>query len=511
MIFWLCAVLFLVIIWRRRPTGRQSLPPGPPSLPVIGNALHFPTTNIPQRFHELAARYGKIISLSVLGNAVIVLDSYEVACELLEKRARIYSDRPDSTMVQMTALAGFNLPVMRYGQGWRQQRRIFHQHLQSNLVHTCYRPHIEQATHDLLLNLLDAPEGFSNHIHHLFAASVLSLGYGIKIARDDDHYAEMLRNAMKVLEAAIIPGKYLVEILPVLRYLPSWFPGTEFRRDATYVREKMSHAKHLLYEHGKSLLDSDPELGGDHSMLASMLRRFGNLQLDGIATKEDETCIIGALLSVYIAGSDTTVASLRAFFLAMAMTPDVQRKAQAELDAVVGRSRLPNLDDRDGLPYINAVVKELTRWNVVAPIGLPHSCLEDDVYDGYFIPKGSVVIANLWAFSRDPRYYPDPETFDPERFFKDGKCYPGARDPSSYIFGLGRSRICPGRHLAETSLFLACASTLHAFKISPPLDANGHPVKLEPRVETGLIIAHPKEFDCIIEPRWDGAADLIRA
>ncbi len=91
-----------------------------------------------------------------------------------------------------------------------------------------------------------------------------------------------------------------------------------------------------------------------------------------------------------------TVASVRAFFLAMAMYPDIQRKAQEELDRVVGRTRLPDFEDRNNLPYVNAVVKELTRWNVVAPMGLPHAALEDDEYNGYFIPKGSIVIANVW-------------------------------------------------------------------------------------------------------------------
>ncbi|KAI0822115.1 cytochrome P450 [Trametes gibbosa] len=505
MIIWLCVFLLLVAFWRRKRSHLRPLPPGPPSLPVIGNAHHFPTTNMSRRFREIAARYGEIVSFNVLGKSIIVLDSYDASCELLEKRARIYSDRPDSAMIKLTSLSEYNLPSMPYGQDWRQQRRIYHQHLQPNLVNTQYRPCLESVTHDLLRNLLDAPEAFLRHIHHSFVASILGLGYGIEIARDDDYYSEMLHGTVKMMEAAVIPGKYLVEILPMLQYLPDWFPGTKFKQEAAYLRKKMAHVKCLLYEHGQSLLNS--ELGGDH-MLASMLRRIRSV--NSAATEEEELRIIDVLFMIYIAGSDTTVASVNAFFLAMAMYPDVQNKAQAELDTVIGRSRLPNLDDRDSLPYINAVIKEIARWNVVAPIGIPHVCLEDDIYDGYCIPKGSIVIANLWSLSHDPDCYPNPEIFDPERFFKDGKCYSGARDPSSYIFGFGR-RICPGRHLAEASLFLACASVLQAFSISPPLDAHGRPVKLEARVETDLIVAHPKEFDCIVKPRWHGAADLIRA
>ncbi|KAI0819582.1 CyP450 monooxygenase [Trametes gibbosa] len=505
MIVWSSVVLLFLIIWRRRRSSHPPLPPGPPGLPVIGNALNFPTTNIVRRFRQVAVRYGKIFSFNVLGNSIIVLDSYDAASDLLEKRARIYSDRPHIVMANLSLLAEVNLPMVPNGRIWRQQRRIFHQNLPLNLISTHYRPRLERVTRGLLVNLLDAPEAFSRHVHHLVAASILSLGYGIEITSHDDHYVKMLHKALKLMEAASVPGKYLVELIPSLQYLPNWFPGTQFKRDAAYLEEETTHIKHLLYDHGKSLLESEID---EDCMLAFMLHRAAGL--DGTAAKEEEEQSSNALLGTYMAGSDTTTASLRSFFLAMAMTPGVQKKAQAELDTVIGRSRLPNLDDRDSLPYIHAVIKELTRWNVVGPIGLPRRCLEDDIYDGYRIPKGSIVIANIWAFSRDPNYYPEPETFNPERFLKDGKCYSGTRDPYLYAFGFGR-RVCPGRHLAEASMFLACASILHTFNISPPLDAHGHPVKLKARVETDLIIAHPKEFDCVVRPRFDGAADLIRA
>ncbi len=90
---------------------------------------------------------------------------------------------------------------------------------------------------------------------------------------------------------------------------------------------------------------------------------------------------------------------MQAFFLAMTLYPEIQKKAQAELDAVVGRSRLPEFEDRQSLPYTSAVVKELLRWHVVTPIGLPHRVVSDDVFDGYLLPAGATVIANIWCAS----------------------------------------------------------------------------------------------------------------
>ena len=92
-----------------------------------------------------------------------------------------------------------------------------------------------------------------------------------------------------------------------------------------------------------------------------------------------------------------TASTIQSFFLAMTLHPAIQRRAQAELDAVVGPDRLPTMADRPRLPYVNALALEVLRSHVVAPTGVPHRVMEDDVYEGYFIPKGSLVLANLWC------------------------------------------------------------------------------------------------------------------
>ena len=85
-----------------------------------------------------------------------------------------------------------------------------------------------------------------------------------------------------------------------------------------------------------------------------------------------------------------------AFFLTMALYPAVQKKAQEELDAVVGSERLPGLSDRPSLPYVNALIKECLRWHSAVPLGVPHSSMQDDIYGGYHIPGGSTLMPNAW-------------------------------------------------------------------------------------------------------------------
>jgi len=191
----------------------------------------------------------------------------------------------------------------------------------------------------------------------------------------------------------------------------------------------------------------------------------------------------------------------------MCLYPDVQKKAQAELDRVLN-GRLPEFSDRPFLPYINAMVKESNRWQLVLPLGLPHSTTEDDEYEGYFIPKGTIVLGNSWTILHDPTVFENPEHYMPERYLKDGKINDEVREPSIATFGYGR-RICPGRHMSDNSLFIAIASILSVFDISPALGKDGNPLEIQPTYTGGLML-YPAPFQANIQPRSARAAELIR-
>ena len=122
----------------------------------------------------------------------------------------------------------------------------------------------------------------------------------------------------------------------------------------------------------------------------------------------------------------------------MVHNPEVMKKAQEELDRVVGKERLPDFSDKDHLPYVNAMVKELLRCNPPLPISVPAKVTQDDVYRGYFIPAGTIMIQNIWAVLHDPNVYPDPDAFNPDRFLKNGEIDPLVFNPEDRVFGSGR-------------------------------------------------------------------------
>jgi len=205
------------------------------------------------------------------------------------------------------------------------------------------------------------------------------------------------------------------------------------------------------------------------------------------------------------AGAETTAAALSVFMLAMTLYPDVMHRAQSEIDEVVGRDRMPTFADEDNLPYIRAMVKEVLRWRPVGPLGLPRRLTQDDWYNGYFIPKGTVVIYNTWAMNRDPTIFPDFDVFRPERFLdssgKVDETPPLTLSLGHVTYGFGR-RICVGMNVANQALFIDIASVLWALNIDKLYDSSGGfivPSRTD-CIDEGLVV-RPAPFKCNITAR----------
>ncbi len=199
------------------------------------------------------------------------------------------------------------------------------------------------------------------------------------------------------------------------------------------------------------------------------------------------------ILLYSIGGSDTTSVAMSWWTLAMLAYPETQARAHAELDDVVGRSRMPTFADYPHLPYIRAMVKELLRWRPVGPLGVPHRTKEDDWYEGMFIPKGTICVTNLWHMNRDPEIFgKNTDDFDPARYLDASGGTPGISElkkDGHFSFGFG-SRICIGRHLAENSLFINIAILLWAMKMERKKDASGRfiPLDVESWVDGGVVV-----------------------
>ncbi|OCH91968.1 cytochrome P450 [Obba rivulosa] len=462
-------------------------PPGPPARPIIGNIMDIGIPNAWLKMTEYKEQYGDLVYLHGLGKSVLVLNSLKAITDLLEKRANKYSDRP--VLVFGNDLIGMNRAFVfcDYGEEWRAQRKLAHVALGLAAVKD-YVIMQEDIAAGLARDLLKTREDFHALIRLAAGRTVLAVTYGIWPDTAEDEFIILAEEVNRVCQKAAIPGAYLCDILPILKYAPPWVP---FRRIAAYGRQLVEEVLNRPFEHVKQELKAG-------IAPPSMVQRLLTDPPENI-TNLDES-LKGAAGSMYGAGAETTYSAVLTFVLAMALNPDKQRLAQVEIDRVVGTDRLPTIKDMPDLPYINAVIKEVMRWHPSVPLGVAHRSSEDDVYGGYFIPKSTVILPNVWfviAFEPNEKY--DPQAFLPERFLD--ASHPTV-DPSLWAFGFGR-RICPGRFLAENSLFIFIATLLSAFDICPPEKGD---MKVQFKE---FLISILEPFECRITPRSETKAHLV--
>ncbi|KAJ2919996.1 hypothetical protein MD484_g420, partial [Candolleomyces efflorescens] len=373
-----------------------------------------------------------------------------------------------------------------------------------------------QATRHLLMRLLGEHGGdnLNHHFRQLAAETILSIAYGIQIQPENDPYVKYADDASRPAAEAAVPGRFLVDAIPLLKYVPAWFPGASFKRKAREWYKLTRKMVEIPYEDAKRRIVRIIPL----SLCPKMYLIFE------IETGVEDDAFTEEVLrnttgTMYAAGSDTTVSTMLTCILGLLEHPEVVKKAQAQIDAVVQPGHLPDLDDQESLPYISAIVSEALRWRDVTPIAIPHSLSADDEYKGYYLPKGSVVIANSWAMLHDENIYPDPFEFKPERFIdlETGKLdYSHARDPMHACFGFGR-RICPGRFMAFESLWLTIASLLAVFDLEKAKEKVTLPTGEE--VERTAELTHEyiyalvvvaKPYKCVFKPRSKEKEELIR-
>ncbi|KAI8974876.1 cytochrome P450 [Trametes punicea] len=492
-------LLASVVFVLARKRNRRPLPPGPPGLPLIGNALDIPKEYSWLTFRDFATKYGDVVTLRAFGSTLIILSSVEAAIELMEKRSSMYADRPPSVLSEMIGWTR-NFAFRRYDDQWRTMRRLFWQHFQPSAVQN-YRPIQQREARRFLRKLLEDDSDLDGSIKISVCQTLLNAVYGIPAKDITQRYVELLEESNANVSEAYVPGAFFVEFIPWLRHIPSWVPGTGWQKK---VKEWKVQANSIFEEPYMAAQNAMKRGVATPSMLHELLEAA---QSDGKGTELTEEFIKGTTATAFLAGTDTTVATFFAFFCAMIRNPEMQKRAQKELDSVVGPDRLPEHSDRPSLPYIDAILKETLRWYNVAPLGMAHRCMQDDEYRGWTIPKGATVMINLWAIFHDPHQYPDPHTFRPERFLKDGKLNPDVPDPTTITFGFGR-RICPGRHFADDALFINMASVLHVFDILPALDEFGKPIPVEAKFTSGFL-SMVEPFKYSIRPRSKEALSLI--
>ncbi|KAG1855052.1 cytochrome P450 [Suillus tomentosus] len=498
------ASIVLFTSLKRFIRNRQNkLPPGPVPLPLLGNVLSINTNEPWLTYTKWAAAYGDLFFVRLLGQAVVVINSQHVSEALLDKRSRIYSDRPYIATLEpfgWSVVFGFT----GYGDEWRLCRRLFHQtfHTDSALK---FRPMQIKRAHEMIVNLIDDPEHYHSHFATFSSSVAMSVTYGYQTSPRDDPLVRIVENALAIGSQVVTQERaILLKTFPFLLKLPDWCWGSSIKREAQASTNFMTEMTEVPFRYTQQHMAKDSALD-QFSMVAENLQRME--KQDQTSRPLFESALKKAATSAIVGSYETSASLLMAFALAMVSYPDVQKRAQAEIDSVVGRDRLPTFEDRASLPYIESVLRETLRWQPVAPFAL-HATSSNDIYDGYFIPKGATVICNIWGITRDEKRYPNASVFMPERFM-DANGALTDDDPAEYCFGLGRRR-CPGRYAADASAWSAIVTMLATVEFSLARNDQGKVIEFTPQFTTGLFHS-VTVFPCSISPRSHVHSGLLGA
>ncbi|KAF8817273.1 putative cytochrome P450 monooxygenase [Phlegmacium glaucopus] len=485
-------------LWR---FGRREhcLPPGPPTKPFLGNIHLFPPAFPQVQFSQWAKDYGDVFSIKLLNSTMVIISSPSAMKAFLDKRGSTTGGRPLSH--NSLAAGGFHMALESMDTGvWKRGRKAIHTFLTPEAIEG-YLPKQQAEYIQLLHDLLLQPDDLYTHVKRATASSMTTLLYGQRYPTYKGSVPETYFEGIKLFNEICDVSAYPpIELFPWVQYIPRWLaPWTKHCDHAKAVRRNLYFS---LFEECERNLDAGNTTG---SYIEKVL-----MNQEELGMTRDEIAWLGGVLMD--AGGETTASTMQSFILSLLAYPKCQRRAQEEIDSVIGPDRMPTLADYENLPYVRALVSESHRFRPLLPIGLPHLVTEDTPYKNYVVPKGSVSFLNIWGIFHDPDYFEDPDSFRPERYLgSEFGTKPGA-DISDFrnniLFGAGR-RICPGENMGSKTVAFNAMNLLWAFELAPA-SPQFSTMNLDNYAKPGLEMA-PLPFKCKVKLRHAEKGHMIKA
>ncbi|PHH78438.1 hypothetical protein CDD80_6845 [Ophiocordyceps camponoti-rufipedis] len=328
---------------------------------------------------------------------------------------------------------------------------------------------------------------------------ILKMTYGYETQHEaGDPLISLADRTLLYFVKTVTPLTWAVDFIPQLSHLPKDFPGFSFHETARVAKKLVEGHAEIPYSFVRSRTADESHRPSYVSWLIEKLSGESGVSPD------DERVIKWSAATMYAAIADTTTLAVRSVILALVVFPEVQRKAQEEIDRVVGSRRLPDFKDRENLPYIEAMIKESVRWIPAAPVSMPRVATEDLTYGDYLISKGTVLYPSVWWFLHDPETYTDPECFKPERYLE-----PLNEPEPRYAFGFGR-RACPGKFLTGDMLFILISRMVAVFEFSKAVDDKGIEIEVQVKIDPGMI-TRLKDFAYRVKPRSVERGELVKS
>ncbi|GMH13631.1 hypothetical protein Nepgr_015472 [Nepenthes gracilis] len=439
----------------------RNLPPSPAlSLPIVGHLYLFKKP-LHRSLAKISDRYGPIVYLRFGSRAVILVSSPSAIEECLTKQNDVaFANRPRLLGGKYSGYNHTSLVWAPYGEHWRNQRRIASAEiLSSHRLQLLSEVRADEVC-ALVRRLLKLSTESEDQVVEMKSAifgvtmnNMMRMISGKRCYGGDEEDKEARRFQETVEQSSRMGGATnLGDFLPILRWLG--VVGSE---------DKLKKLKEKKDEFVQGLIDEHRRMDKEGSLSdgkkAAMIDVLLSMQKQDPDYYTDEM-IKSFLLSLFSAGTDTTVGTIEWALSLLLSHPNALNKAQCEIDERVGHDRL--LEESDNLPYLRCIINESLRMYPVAPLAVPHESWSDCNVRGHFVPRGTMMLYNIWAVHNDPKIWESPRQFKPERFAG----LEGNRVGFKFLpFGVGR-RSCPGEGLATRLLGLTLGSLIQCFEWS---------------------------------------------
>ncbi|XP_072162879.1 steroid 17-alpha-hydroxylase/17,20 lyase-like [Diadema setosum] len=481
-------LLVSMAIWSvSRP---NKFPPGPRGLPIVGSI--FDMTDSPEVvFGKWAKKYGDIFGLKIGQRWMVVLNRKDLIKEAVIKQGVEFAGRPDLYSMELFTDGFKDIAFSTYSDTWKLHRKLGHTALRhfatgkplQKLVSSVY-PKVEKELAENGGKPIDP-----RLLLTLIMYNVLSqMCFGKSYALHDPNVEEWMQ-VNDELNANFGLG-LAADYFSWAKYVPT--SGPRLMKDLTKDFEKF--IKSELAQHKRQAYDPD-NISDFYSMLLKAQEDAKRAGED--VDKLTDVHILQTLLDIFSAGTQTTIDTLYWAFALMSENPGIQKKAQAEIDSVVGRDRVPTIEDRGTLPYTEATLYEVMRYSTIGPVSLPHAAMCDAKIRDYVVPKGAIVITNIYSMHFDPQEWDDPDSFKPEHFLDETGTV-RQHPPSFMPFGAGR-RSCLGEAVAKADLFLIFSWFLQNYTFSKvPGKESESLINLIPKTIAGRLLT---PYEIVIKER----------
>ncbi|MCD7464690.1 hypothetical protein HAX54_053237 [Datura stramonium] len=448
--------------------------------------------NVHQELHQMAKKYGPIMSMRFGVVPIIVASSPHAAEQFLKTHDLIFASRPNNRVAQVVAYDQRDLSFGKYGPYWRNMRKLCKLELLSTPKINSFQAMRKQEVANFMTFIHQAASSgvevnISDKLATLGANMACLMVFGKKYM--DDEFDE--RGFKDVIQEALV--------IVATPNIGDFFPFLD-KFDLQGLVPRMKELAKIFDEFLERVIDEHVQDSKEEKQTKNFVDTMMNIMQSGEAEFEfDRRHVKAMLLNMLIASMDTSTTTIDWIFSELLRHPKVMNKLQQELEQVIGTNRMMEESDLEKLEYLDMVIKEGFRLHPVAPLLIPHESIEDCTVDGFDIPRGSRIFVNIWAIGRDPDVWPEPEKFIPERFVGSNIDLHGC-DFQLLPFGSGR-RSCPGLQLGLTIVRLVLAQLVHCFDWELP---NGMmPNDLDMTEKFGLSTARTQHLKVIPTYRLD--------